>query len=286
MVAKLYREEAEAQAADDLLDRLRSGAGVEWTARPLGVVPGLPLALTEDLGSSSRSCPARSGLDVRASGSDDAFPVIARAAEALAELHTSGLDTSGLNRRTGADEATKAGRRAALLEQYVPELGPVVRRVNGTLGEALAGLPTDVLRPAHGSYKASQLMVRDGAVFLVDFDEFCLADPALDVGYFLAYLRRAGGSGTTGPAGGRGSRPRPTPSARHTWGTSPPGGRPRRSGTASSGVPRSTRPPCCSRSRRGGRTGCTAHAPERWRRCSTQAAGLLISQVPRTAVSR
>ena len=192
LVAKLYREEAEAQAADDLLDRLRSGAGVEWTARPLGVVPGLPLALTEDLGSSRDPVPARSGLDVVHPGSDDAFPVIARAAEALAELHTSGLDTSGLNRRTGADEATKAGRRAALLEQYVPELAPVVRRVNGTLGEALAGLPTDVLRPAHGSYKASQLMVRDGAVFLVDFDQFCLADPALDVGYFLAYLRPAG----------------------------------------------------------------------------------------------
>ena len=192
LVAKLYREDAEAQAADDLLDRLRSGAGVEWTARPLGVVPGLPLALTEDLGSSRDPVPARSGLDVVHPGSDDAFPVVARAAEALAELHTSGLDTSGLNRRTGADEATKAGRRAALLEQYVPELGPVVRRVNGTLGEALAGLPTDVLRPAHGSYKASQLMVRDGAVFLVDFDQFCLADPALDVGYFLAYLRPAG----------------------------------------------------------------------------------------------
>jgi hypothetical protein len=35
-------------------------------------------------------------------------------------------------------------------------------------------------------------MVRDGAVFLVDFDQFCLADPALDVCYFLAYLRPAG----------------------------------------------------------------------------------------------
>jgi hypothetical protein len=192
IVAKLYREQAEAQAADDLLDRLRSGAGVAWTARPLGVVPGVPLALTEDLGSSRDPVPARSGLDVVHPGSDDAFPVIARAAEALAELHTSGLDTGGLSRRTGADEATKAGRRAALLEQYVPELGPVVRRVLDTLGDALAGLPTDVLRPAHGSYKSSQLMVRDGAVFLVDFDQFCLADPALDVGYFLAYLRPAG----------------------------------------------------------------------------------------------
>ena len=27
---------------------------------------------------------------------------------------------------------------------------------------------------------------------MVDFDGFCLADPALDVGYFLAYLRPSG----------------------------------------------------------------------------------------------
>ena len=64
-----------------------------------------------------------------------------------------------------------------------------------------------MLRPAHGSYKSSQLLVRAGSVFLVDFDQFCLADPALDVGYFLAYLRPPG-SGTTGQGRGHGSRPR------------------------------------------------------------------------------
>jgi aminoglycoside phosphotransferase (APT) family kinase protein len=125
-------------------------------------------------------------------GSDAAAEVVRRAARALAELHTSGVDTAGLNRRTGADEAGKAAKRAGLLEQYVPELAPVVRQVSDALSSALRELPADTLRPGHGSYKPSQLMVRDGAVFLVDFDQFCLADPALDVGYFLAYLRPAG----------------------------------------------------------------------------------------------
>ena len=151
-----------------------------------------------------------------------------------------------------------------------PNSAPVVRRVAGTLCAALAGLPTDVLRPAHGSYKASQLMVRDGAVFLVDFDQFCLADPALDVGYFLAYLR---------PAGlwyHRAGRRAWFEAAAETFRTAylrPP----RRAGrvrghrcAASPAAPRCTRPRCCSRSRRGGPTGCTARAPERWRRCSTR----------------
>jgi hypothetical protein len=192
LVAKLYREESEARAADDLLDRLHDQAAAAWIARPLGVVPGLPLALTEDLGSSRDPVPALSGLHVVHPGSEDAFEVVRRAAEALAELHTSGLDSAGLDRRTGAVEAGRAAKRARALEQYVPELAPVVQRVSDALCAALAELPEDTLRPAHGSYKSSQLMVRDGAVFLVDFDQFCLADPALDVGYFLAYLRPAG----------------------------------------------------------------------------------------------
>jgi hypothetical protein len=192
LVAKLYGEPSEAQAADDLLARLRDQAGVTWTARPLGVVPGLPLALTEDLGSSRDPVPAHSGLHVVHPGSGDAFDVVRRAARALAELHTSGLDTGGLRRRTGTDEAGKAATRARLLEQYVPDLTPEVRPLTDALCAALAALPTDTLRPGHGSYKSSQLMVRDGAVFIVDFDQFCLTDPALDVGYFLAYLRPAG----------------------------------------------------------------------------------------------
>lgn len=192
LIAKLYREPGEADAADDLLSRLRGQAGLSWTAQALGVVPGLSLALTEDLGSSRDPVPAHSGLHVVHPGSADAVAVVRRAARALAELHTSGLDTGDLSVRTGADESGKAARRARLIEQYVPDLAPVVRQVADTLCAGLAGLPADTLRPAHGSYKPSQLMVRDGAVFLVDFDQFCLADPALDVGYFLAYLRPAG----------------------------------------------------------------------------------------------
>jgi aminoglycoside phosphotransferase (APT) family kinase protein len=53
-------------------------------------------------------------------------------------------------------------------------------------------LQPDAYRPAHGGFKASQLLFHSHHVFVVDFDGFCLADPALDVGYFLAYLRPSG----------------------------------------------------------------------------------------------
>jgi hypothetical protein len=86
----------------------------------------------------------------------------------------------------------KAARRAATIAAYVPELSHEAAEVAQSLCEALEALPRDGLRPAHGSYKPSQLLFRSGSVFLVDFDQFCLADGALDVGYFLAYLRPPG----------------------------------------------------------------------------------------------
>src|SRR5204863_7513565 len=60
------------------------------------------------------------------------------------------------------------------------------------LASRLDALQPDQYRPAHGGFKASQLLFHSHRVFVVDFDGFCLADPALDVGYFLAYLRPSG----------------------------------------------------------------------------------------------
>jgi aminoglycoside phosphotransferase (APT) family kinase protein len=45
---------------------------------------------------------------------------------------------------------------------------------------------------AHGGFKPSQLIHDVGHVYVVDFDGVCEADPALDLGCFLAYLRPSG----------------------------------------------------------------------------------------------
>src|SRR5256885_1973503 len=79
------------EAADALLAGRRTGRAGGWPARPLGVVPGLPLALTEDLGSSRDRVPARSGLRIVHPGWEAAPAVVAAAARALAELHTSAV---------------------------------------------------------------------------------------------------------------------------------------------------------------------------------------------------
>ncbi len=114
------------------------------------------------------------------------------AAIALARLHTSSVDPGQATLRPGAKEAKRAHERAALLSSYYPAQATEIQELVLTLAQRLEALQPDTYRPAHGGFKASQLLYRDDAVSVVDFDGFCLADPALDVGYFLAYLRPSG----------------------------------------------------------------------------------------------
>ena len=193
VVGKLYQGLGEAMAAHALAERLWLLQPADpWTARPLGVAEPLPLVLSEDLGSRDSDPPALPGTDVIRFGASQPTDALRRAAHALADLHCSGEALPDAPARSGRDESAKAAKRAKALTAYVPELAATVAVATQALTQALDSLPGDTLRPAHGSYKPSQLLFRNGAVFLVDFDQFCRADAALDVGYFLAYLRPPG----------------------------------------------------------------------------------------------
>ncbi|MFL5667740.1 MAG: phosphotransferase family protein, partial [Ktedonobacteraceae bacterium] len=110
-------------------------------------------------------------------------------AEVLAQLHTSKVQPLGSKTRTGSQEAKRVRERAALIAGYSSQQADEVLRLAQKLAEALESLQPDTYRPAHGGFKSSQLLFHSHHVFVVDFDGFCLADSALDVGYFLAYLR-------------------------------------------------------------------------------------------------
>jgi hypothetical protein len=113
-------------------------------------------------------------------------------AQALARLHTSAVLPPKEAPRTGSKEAKRALERALLIARRNPEQATDVQRLAQQLAARLSSLQPDGYHPAHGGFKASQLLFHSHHVFVVDFDGFCLADPALDVGYFLAYLRPSG----------------------------------------------------------------------------------------------
>ena len=193
VIGKLYRTADQARCATELAERLWAVQGAEpWVPEPLGVVEPLPLALTQDLGSASGTPATVAGTEVLRMGSATSAADLRAAATALADLHLSGVVSSDTTERLGAQEATKGMKRAVTIGRYVPELATQAEDTAAELGRVLEASRPRALRPAHGSFKPSQLLYRDGAVLLVDFDQFCLADPALDLGYFLAYLRPPG----------------------------------------------------------------------------------------------
>src|SRR5258708_18383125 len=111
---------------------------------------------------------------------------------ALARLHTSTVHPDESAPRTGAKEAKRARERASLIAGRNPAQAAEVQELAERLATRLETLQPDIYRPAHGGFKASQLLFHSHKVFVVGFDGFCLADSALDVGYFLAYLRPSG----------------------------------------------------------------------------------------------
>jgi thiamine kinase-like enzyme len=110
----------------------------------------------------------------------------------LARLHNSTLSIDERSPRTGAKEAKRVRERASLIAARNPAQAEEILHLAQQLSARLETLQPDTYRPAHGGFKASQLLFHSHQVFVVDFDGFCPADPALDVGYFLAYLRPSG----------------------------------------------------------------------------------------------
>jgi hypothetical protein len=193
LVGKLYGDLEQAHQAHELMVRLWSIQEEEaWVPEPLGVADPLPLVLAEDLGHRRSHPPTVAGTDVIRFAADLPTAALRAAAGALADLHSSTDRLPHAPVRSGADEAAKAGRRAATLAGHAPQLAEEIRAVAGAVGASLEQEDVPHLVASHGSYKPSQLLFRSGAVLLVDFDQFCHADAALDVGYFLAYLRPPG----------------------------------------------------------------------------------------------
>jgi ATP-binding cassette subfamily B protein len=112
------------------------------------------------------------------------------AGELLAALHASRC--SVLREFGPTQQFAAAAASARLVKAIVPTLGERLERI---LGRLAATMPSGVvLAPSHGDFNARQLLATDRGLAVTDFDEFSLAQPALDVSTYAAYivLGRAG----------------------------------------------------------------------------------------------
>jgi hypothetical protein len=114
-----------------------------------------------------------------------------QAASALACVHTAGLVAG--RERPIEKELSRFIKRAGKIARIQPDLGQEIENLARGLAEWHPHLEewgaANTL--VHGDCKPSQFLLReDGAVAILDFDHCGMADPASDVGNFLATLQQ------------------------------------------------------------------------------------------------
>jgi hypothetical protein len=111
-------------------------------------------------------------------------------ARGLAELHRSGAKS---------DEVADVGEQIADIDELINRLGvmaPDVAEAAAPFFEHLRELARserpDPAVPSHGSFDCDQVLIAGDSLGFIDFDSFCMAEPALDVGHFRASLIDSG----------------------------------------------------------------------------------------------
>jgi aminoglycoside phosphotransferase (APT) family kinase protein len=110
------------------------------------------------------------------------------AASALSRFHRFELSTT--QRRSLRTELDNLLQRIERLHAVAPALAEDIQALLQQVNQLLDSLPQAKDCVIHGEYKPNQLLLDDGSVAVVDLDRACLGDPAIDVGNFMAVLRK------------------------------------------------------------------------------------------------
>jgi aminoglycoside phosphotransferase (APT) family kinase protein len=163
----------------------------------LGYFPDLQLLMMEalpgkpffkELLKTWRGNSHESGMQQVAAGSEVTLEkAVQTCALIAATLHSSGIK---LGRPTTLEaQVSKLRDGADVLSQVFPKLGAQVRSwINQTVEYAQA-YPAMPLCFSHGDFTYTQLIFEANEGGLVDFDTMCQAEPAQDLGHYLAYQR-------------------------------------------------------------------------------------------------
>jgi thiamine kinase-like enzyme len=194
LYGKVYHKPEKAKSVYEEMQQLSNSAaarqGAIVLARAAAHLPDLSMVLQEPVGGVPLEDLFGRLEGAATTGDGRARSSMPRAAAALAALHTSGISSDRW--RTIEDELARFRKRSARVEKLDAGLG---RR----MGELAAALPAWLdhlpewgaeISLIHGDCKPSQFLIGSEHVALLDFDHCGMADPANDVGTFLATLRQ------------------------------------------------------------------------------------------------
>jgi ATP-binding cassette, subfamily B, bacterial len=169
-VLKAYGKPRQFESARDGLVRAASDVDVE-TAAFEADFPELRLTVQSALHGAT---PASAAQVAGAAGA-----LVGRLQRSRAE----GLATAGCDRALAA-----AARKATVVRAVLPQLGPRLDALLGRLGESVPAAGALVV--SHGDFHVDQLLEQDGDLLAIDFDQMCLAPPALDLATYVADVVR------------------------------------------------------------------------------------------------
>jgi hypothetical protein len=198
VVAKTYHDGRGRDAYDGMRalwnSRLRDSRNVT-IAEPLAFLPELN-ALVQARIPHQRSLNEllRSSLGARTPEAlDDLAAYMAKTAAGLADLHACGARPAEVVEAVNwDDELAEIRARLAQLGALIPDVAVAATPLLTRLETLARQHPADPLRPAHRSFRPTQVLLHDGSIGFVDFDGICRAEPAIDVALFRAVVKDVG----------------------------------------------------------------------------------------------
>ena len=118
---------------------------------------------------------------------DEVHEYMARTARGLAVLHGCGVAFG--ETVTLQSEVTEIRTRIERLARLMPEVSGAAAPLLARVLDLDATHPAELARPSHGTFRPAQVLLHQGRVGFIDFDDFCQAEPALDVARFRAGIR-------------------------------------------------------------------------------------------------
>lgn len=188
--AKLYHDVVKAEVVFREMTILYSATSLQASlfrvARPVACVARLGLILQEPLQGVALDALLGRKEDVAGEGLDELRAV----AHAVAALHGSGVTVERI--RPIAPAVARLGKQARAAKVVSRQFGEHMQEVADSLADTLPALARwgEETTLVHGDCKPSQFLVNPEGVAILDFDHSGMADPASDVGNFIATLRQ------------------------------------------------------------------------------------------------
>ena len=196
VIGKVYRKGSKAQNAYEGMMTLwhspLADGGAVTIAEPIACLPDLKMMLQSTIpGEISLEDLLKSWIDSpNGEEQEKLYRSMRRTAAGLAAFHRSGAsygEQVALGERF-VDIHELIHRLTVLLPELKDAILPLLERL-----ENLAALyPEEPAVPTHGTFNPEQVLIDGERIGFIDFDDYCMAEPALDVGLFRAAIKDTG----------------------------------------------------------------------------------------------